>query len=155
MYTNCGMYDCAVDWVSLDPELLSESNMDITWYTPQSVHFSSCCRLVSTVSKAGAGLIVLIDESSIGVGEADPIAAVDDDAVGVVDVGPIATVDDDAIGIVVVDPIAVVDDDAIGIVVVDPIAVVGEGTLEVDSGSTSTRFAGARIEGRKVPYLLT
>ena len=72
-------------------------------------------------------------------GEVDPIAAVDDDAVGVVDV----------------DPIAAVDDDAIGIVEVDPIAAVGEGTLGVDNDSTSTRFAGARIEGRKVPYLLT
>ena len=119
MYTCCGIYDCAVDWVSLDPELLLESNMDITWYTPQSVHISSCCGSVSTTSEAGAGVVVTIDEGSTGVGEVDPIAAVDDDAIGVVDVDPIIAVDDGATGIVEVDPIAAVDD-AIGIVEVDP-----------------------------------
>ena len=129
--------------------------MDITWYTPQSVHVSSCCGLASTTFKAGAGVIVTIDGGTTGVGEVDPIAAVDDDAIGVVDVDPIIAVDDGATGIVEVDPIAAVDDDAIGIVEVDPIIAVGEGTVKVDSGSTSTRFAGARIEGRKVPYLLT
>ena len=113
--------------------------MDITWYTPQSVHISSCCGSVFTTSEAGAGVVVTIDEGSTGVGEVDPIAAVDDDAIGVVDV----------------DPIIAVDDGATGVVEVDPIAAVGEGTVEIDSGSTSTRFAGARIEGRKVPYLLT
>ena len=113
--------------------------MDITWYTPQSVHISSCCGLASTTFKAGAGVIVTIAGGTTGVGEVDPIAAVDDDAIGIVDV----------------DPIIAVGDDAIGIVEVDPIAAVGEGTVEVDSGSTSTRSAGVRIEGRKVPYLLT
>ena len=113
--------------------------MDITWYTPQSVHISSCCGLAFTASEAGTGVIVAIGEGTIGVGEVDPIAVVDDDAIGVVDV----------------DPITAVDDGTIGIVEVDPIAAVGESTVEVDSGSTSTRFAGARIEGRKVPYLLT
>ena len=129
--------------------------MDITWYTPQSVHISSCCELDSTTSKVGAGVLVTFDVGTTGVGEVDPIAAVDDDAIGVVDVDPIIAFDDGATGIVEVDPIAAVDDDAIGIVEVDPIIAVGEGTVEVDSGSTSTRFAGARIEGRKVPYLLT
>ena len=129
--------------------------MDITWYTPQSVPISSCCGSVFMTSEAGAGVVVTIDEGSTGVGEVDPIAAVDDDAIGVVDVDPIIAVDDNATGVVEVDPIAAVDEDTIGIVEVDPIVAVGEGTVEVDSDSTSTRFASARIEGRKVPYLLT
>ena len=78
MYTYCGIRDCAVDWVSLDPELLFESKMDATWYTPQSLHNSSCCELFSTVSKAGAGAIAVVDEDTIGVGEVDLIVVVDE-----------------------------------------------------------------------------
>ena len=126
------MYDCAVDWVSLDPELLLESKMDITWYTPPSLHNSSCCELFSAVSKAGAYAIVVVSEDMIGVDEVDPIAVVDEDTIGVDEVDPIVVVDEGMIGIDEVDPIIVVD--------------------EV---STPDRFAGARVEGRKTPYLLT
>ena len=94
------MYDCAVDWVSLDLELLLESKMDATWYTPQSLHNSSCCELFSAVSKAGVEAIAVVDEDMIGVDEVDPIAVVDED-------------------------------------------------------STPDRLAGARVEGRKTPHLLT
>ena len=107
MYTCRGIYDCAVDWVSLDPELLLESKIDITWYTPQSLHNSSCCELAFVISEAGVGAIAVVDEDAIGVDEVDPIAAVDEDTIGVDDV------------------------------------------------STPTRLAGARVEGRKIPYLLT
>ena len=90
--------------------------MDATWYTPQSLHNSSCCELFSTVSKAGAEAIVVVGEDTIGVDE--------------------------------VDPIAVVDEGTIGVDEVDPIVV-------VDEVSTPDRLAGARVEGRKTPYLLT
>ena len=99
------------------------SKMDITWYTPQSLHNSSCCELFSLFSKAGAAAIVVVGADTIGVDEVDPIAMVDEDTIGVDEVGPIATVDEDTIG--------------------------------VDEVSTLTRLAGARVEGRKVPYLLT
>ena len=81
--------------------------MDITWYTPQSLHNSSCCGLAFVTSEAGAGAIAVVDEGTIGVDEVDPIAAVDEDTIGVEDV------------------------------------------------STPPCLAGARIEGRKIPYLLT
>ena len=81
--------------------------MDATWYTPQSLHNSSCCELFPAVSKAGADAITVVDEDTIGVDEVDPIATVDEDTIGVDDV------------------------------------------------STPTRLAGARVEGRKVLYLLT
>ena len=142
------MYDCAVDWVSLDPELLLESKMDATWYTPQSLHNSSCCELFSVFSKAGADAIVVVGEDMIGVDEVDPIAVVDDDTIGVDEVDPITVVDDGTIGVDEVDPIAVVDDGTIGVDEVDPIAV-------VDDVSTPDRPTGARVEGRKIPYLLT
>ena len=123
------MYDCAVDWVSLDPELLLESKMDITWYTPQSLHNSSYCELFSAVSKAGAEAIIVVGEDTISVNEADAI-------------------DEDTIRVDEADAIAVVDEDTIGVDEVDPIAV-------VDEVSTPDRLAGARVEGRKTPYLLT
>ena len=81
--------------------------MDITWYTPQSLHALSCCGLAFATSKAGASAIAVVDEDTIGVGEVDPIATVDEDTIG------------------------------------------------VDEVSTLTRFAGARVEGQKAPYLLT
>ena len=74
------MYDCAVDWVSLEPELMLESKMDATWYTPQSLHNSSCCELFSVVSKAGAEAIVVVGEDTIGVDEAGAVSIVDEDA---------------------------------------------------------------------------
>ena len=51
--------------------------------------------------------------------------------------------------------VVTIDEGSTGVGEVDPIVAVGEGTVEVDSDSTSTRFASARVEGRKVPYLLT
>ena len=126
------MYDCVVDWVSLDKELLLESKMDITWYTPQSLHNSLCCELVSAVSKAGADVIAVVDGDTIRVDEVDPIAVVDEDTIGVDEVDPIAVVDEDTIGFDEVDLISVVDD-----------------------VSTPDRLAGARVEGRKTPHLLT
>ena len=113
--------------------------MDITWYTPQSLHASSCCGLAFVTSKAGASAIAVVDEDTIGVGEVDPIATVDEDTIGVDEVDPIAAVDEDMIGVDEVDSIAAVDEDTIG----------------VDDVSTPTRLAGARVEGRKTPYLLT
>ena len=106
--------------------------MDITWYTPQSLHNSSCCELFSVFSNAGADAIVVVGEDTIGVDEVDPIVVVDEGTIGVDEV----------------DPIIVVKEDAIGVDEVDPIAV-------VDSFSTPERLAGARVEGRKIPYLLT
>ena len=108
--------DCTVDWVSLDPELLFESKMDATWYTPQSLHNSSYCESFFTASTAGAEAISVVDEGTIGVDE--------------------------------VDPIIIVDEVTIGVDEVDPIVV-------VDEVSTPERLAGARVEGRKTPYLLT
>ena len=133
------MYDCAVDWVSLDPELLLESKMDITWYTPQSLHNSSCCELFFVFSKAGADAIVVVGEDTIGVDEVDPIVVVDEGTIGV---------DEVTLGIDEVDPIVVVDEVTIGVDEVDPIVV-------VDEVSTPDRLMGARVEGRKTPYLLT
>ena len=132
MYTCCGIYDCAVDWVSLDPELLFESKMDATWYMPQSLHNLSCCESLFAASKAGAEAISVVDESRIEVDEADAIAVVDEGTIGV----------DEA------DAIAVVDEGTIGVDEADAIAV-------ADEGSTSDRLAGARVEGRKTPHLLT
>ena len=80
MYTCSGIRDCAVDWVSLDPELLLESKMDATWYTPQSLHNSSYCESFFAASKAGAEVISVVDEGTIEVGEADVISVVDEDA---------------------------------------------------------------------------
>ena len=97
--------------------------MDITWYTPQSLHALSCCGLAFVTSKAGASAIAVVDEDTVRVDEVGPIAMVDEDTIGVDEVDPIATVDEDTIG--------------------------------VDEVSTLTRLAGARVEGRKVPYLLT
>ena len=59
------------------------------------------------------------------------------------------------IGVGEVDPIAAIDEDTIGVDEVDPIAAVDEDTIGVDDVSTPTRLAGARVEGRKIPYLLT
>ena len=52
------------------------------------------------------------------------------------------------------DAIAVVDEDTIGVDEVDPIAAVDEDTIRVDDVSTSTRLAGARVEGRKNSVLV-
>ena len=70
-------------------------------------------------------------------------------------VGTLVIVDEDTIGVDEVDPIAAVDEDTIGVDEVDPIAAVDEDTIGVDDVSTPTRLAGARVEGRKIPYLLT
>ena len=101
-----------------------ESKIDITWYTPQSLHNSSCCELAFVISEAGVGAIAIVDEDAIGVDEVDPIAADDEGTIRV----------DEA------DPIAVVDEGTIGVDEVDPIVI-------VDQVSTPDRLAGARVEG--------
>ena len=83
-------------------------------------------------SKADAAAIVVVGTGMIGVDEVDPIAVVDDGTIGVDEVDPIVVVDDGTIGVDEVDPIAVVDD-----------------------VSTPDRLTGARVEGQKIPYLLT
>ena len=129
--------------------------MDITWYTPQSLHNSSCCGLAFVTSEAGAGAIAMVDEDTIGIDKVDPFVVIDEDTIGVDEIDPIAAVDEDTIGVDEVDPIVAVDEDTIGVDDVDPIIAVDEDTIGVDDVSTPTRLAGARVEGRKVPYLLT
>ena len=114
MYTCCGIRDCAVEWVSLDPELLLESKMDATWYTPQSLHNSSYCESFSAASKVGADAISIVDEGTIRVDEAGAVPVVDEGTIGVDIAGAVSVVDEDA---------------------------------------TPDRLTGARIEGRKTPYL--
>ena len=70
--------------------------MDITWYTPQSLHNSSCCGLAFVTSEAGAGAIAVADKDMIGVDEVDPIAVVDEGTIGVDEADPIAIVDEDS-----------------------------------------------------------
>ena len=71
------------------------------------------------------------------------------------EVDPIAADDEGTIGVDGVDPIAAVDEDTIGVDEVDPIVTVDEDTIGVDDVSTPSCLTGARIEGRKIPYLLT
>ena len=87
MYTCYGRYDYAVEWVSLDPELLPESKMDATWNTPQSLHNSSGGELFFMVSVVGVDAIFIID----GV-----ISAVDEDAIRDEEVGAISVVHENA-----------------------------------------------------------
>ena len=122
--------------------------MDITWYTPQSLHNSSCCELFSVFSKAGADSIVVVDEDTIGVDEVDPIVVVDEGTIRVDEVDAIAVVDEGAIRVDEADAIAVVDEGMIGVDEADAIAV-------VDEDLTPDCLAGARVEGRKTPHLLT
>ena len=146
MYTCCGKRDCAVDKVSLDPELLPESKMDATWNTPQSLHNSSSGESFFAASIVGVDAISKVD-GAIDVGDERLISLVDEDVIRVDVAGAMSVVVEDAISVDEAGAIYVVDEEAIGVDEAGAISV-------VDEDSTPEFLAGARVEGRKTPHLL-
>ena len=105
--------------------------MDATWNMPQSLHNSLAGESLFAASKADVDAISKVD-GAIDVDEAGAILVVDEDVIGIDEAGAISVVNEDAIGVDEAGAISVVDEDA-----------------------TPVAIAGARVEGRKTPNLLT